>query len=656
MRYHNISIFRLAATLSLIFFHIIYIGWPMETGHWSLLRMSMLALTTISGFLIGRSSVKLNSKAYYASRAKRLLLPALYCFTFMLIWCGIYYAFHPISLSFVDFFCGQRAINGEKMFIAGNYYYLLFYAVCVIITPLLKKGGKARWGITIAVIIYEIVQSFFLTIAMDSFIMVLPYVIGFWIGEKDRFRFTDPSSIFPWTWLVILLLIAGIGGCMYVASHSWIQGTGYWLDNTRGFIRSFGILFMTIGGLFSFLLLLRPFNALRKSAFLDFSDCNAYFVFLMDQCFVVGGTSVLWFTQNKVLQVILVYVFAIVSSLFLCATYTRFFSKKTIRMADIAPGYRFLGYWTRWLVPFVSKRFYRPLYLLRKLFISLWAHKDIKRETFYVEREDGTKMKIRVYTPKNAKSESMTAVVYFHGGGYGMGSVDDGRSYIEAFLENDDCVVFSVDYRLSFQAPYPAALEDGMAAIEYVYAHHDDFAINPRQIFVAGESAGGGLASSLCLYCREKGRARIACQIALYPMLDDRDTETSAHHDGPIWNHRSNIEAWTAYLGDIKQGEVPECAAPSRAKDYSFLPPLISYVGTMDAFYAEDMAFYEGLARDGVEVSYRVYPGCFHCFDTIKRSHPLSRDAFAFLQERFHYAQQNYFLPSLEGESNEHGS
>ncbi len=650
-RFANISAFRFFATFSLVFFHILYIGWPIEIGHWSLLRMNMLGLTAVSGFLSGKTPHRVDAKTYYKNRAVRLLLPALYCFAFMLIWSGIYFAFNPANVSFVNFFCGQRAINGEMMFIAGNYYYLIFYSVCVALTPFMQKSDKARKIITVVVIAYEIVQSYFLTLAMDSSIMVLPYVIGFWVGLKSPRQFVDAKAAFPMRKLLFFLSLAALGISLYLASHYWINGEGYWLDNFRGFIRSFGILFMTIGGLFSFLLFLRPLNRLGKNPILDFSDRYAYFFFLLDQCFVVGGTSVLWFSSNKMLQVLFVYLAVIVFGVILSETYTRFFGKKVIRVKDMAPGYRFLGYLVRWFVPFVSHHAYRLLYYLRKMFILPWINKRIEKKTVYIQRNDGHNLRICVYRPKKAKSDAMTAVIYLHGGGYGMGCADGGKPYIETFLENDDCVVFSVDYRLSFQSPYPAALEDAVASLDYILHTSKTFGVNPHQIFVAGESAGGGLAAGLCLYMRERKKNIIACQIAINPMLDDRPTNSSRFHDGPIWNHRSNIEAWTTYLGDIPLGEAPQFAAPAKALDYTNLPPLIGYVGTLDAFFDEDMAFYENLSASGVKVTYRLFPGCYHGFDTINKRHPFSRQAFAFLSESFHYAQAHYFTSSDLNES-----
>lgn len=94
------------------------------------------------------------------------------------------------------------------------------------------------------------------------------------------------------------------------------------------------------------------------------------------------------------------------------------------------------------------------------------------------------------------------------------------------------------------------------------------------KIFVGGNSAGGGMTAALTLYARDRGEVNIAFQMPLYPMLDDRPTETSKNNDAPVWNTKSNIAAWELYLGgDYGTDRVSKYAAPARETDFSGLPP-----------------------------------------------------------------------------------
>jgi len=165
----------------------------------------------------------------------------------------------------------------------------------------------------------------------------------------------------------------------------------------------------------------------------------------------------------------------------------------------------------------------------------------MKRKYYTIEKRKipstGRPIKILILRPtKNAKSKSKTSgILWIHGGGYatGMSSMiyfTRGLSLVKKY----GAVVIALDYRLSLEAPYPAALEDCYAALQYLKTHADELGINENQIMVGGESAGGGLTAALCMYARDKGEINIAYQMPLYPMLDDRDTDSSRDNRAPI--------------------------------------------------------------------------------------------------------------------------
>lgn len=167
---------------------------------------------------------------------------------------------------------------------------------------------------------------------------------------------------------------------------------------------------------------------------------------------------------------------------------------------------------------------------------------------------------------KNASPENRTpGVLWIHGGGYVMGIA--GMVFFSRamnLVKKYGAVVVSPAYRLAEEAPYPAALEDCYSALKFLKDHADELGIDSSRIMVGGESAGGGLAAALCMLARDRGEVNISFQMPLYPMLDDRDTDSSRDNRAPIWNTRRNHWAWKKYLGALWGKDVPAYAAPAR--------------------------------------------------------------------------------------------
>ena len=167
--------------------------------------------------------------------------------------------------------------------------------------------------------------------------------------------------------------------------------------------------------------------------------------------------------------------------------------------------------------------------------------------------------------------------------------------------------------------------------------------INRKQLFVGGDSAGGGLTAAVCLYARDKGQIPIAFHMPLYPMLDDREiTKSSQNNDAPVWNTHANQVAWKLYLKGI-EGEVPYYAAPARATDYKGMPPCCTYVGTIEPFHDETIAYCKALKQEKIPVHLKEFEGCFHAFDLMGYPTKVGREARLFLRETFKFAQKHYY-------------
>ncbi|MFW6293589.1 MAG: alpha/beta hydrolase [Spirochaetota bacterium] len=225
-------------------------------------------------------------------------------------------------------------------------------------------------------------------------------------------------------------------------------------------------------------------------------------------------------------------------------------------------------------------------------------------------------------------------IVWIHGGGYAIGVPEvDSRVHRMLVLEHG-CVVLAPDYRVSTEAPYPAALDDCYDTLLWMKDHASELGVDADRLMVGGQSAGGGLAAAVSLRARDTGEAKIALQVPLYPMLDDRmQTESARENNAPVWNSDTNRWAWRLYLGDRFGGDVPAWAAPARAEDFHGLPPTVTFVGDLEPFRDETIAYVDRLRDAGVPVRFEVFERCFHAFDVVNPHAEVSERARAFWTE-----------------------
>ena len=206
-------------------------------------------------------------------------------------------------------------------------------------------------------------------------------------------------------------------------------------------------------------------------------------------------------------------------------------------------------------------------------------------------------------------------------------------------------VVLSPGYRLALQAPYPAAMDDCYAALLYLRSHAAALGVRSDQLMVGGESAGGGLCAAVCIRARDEGTVNVAFQMPLYPMLDDRDTETSRDNHGRGWNTRRNHLAWRLYLRGSDRADLPPYAAPARLTDFSGLPPAYSFVGDGEPFYAETVRYFAQLRAAGIPAEMDIYHTDLHAFDMMQPKTALSQQAAAAFDRHFAWALAHCFAP-----------
>ena len=216
-------------------------------------------------------------------------------------------------------------------------------------------------------------------------------------------------------------------------------------------------------------------------------------------------------------------------------------------------------------------------------------------------------------------------VLYFHGGGYNIGSAETHRSMLTHLATRARTRVFSVDYRLAPESPYPAAIDDAVASYEGLLAVGTD----PARVVVAGDSAGGGLALALLTRIRDAGVALPAGAVALSPWTDLTASSASiaANEATDIMLGQPLLHHWaTAYL-DGADPEHPH-ASPLHA-DLSGLPPILVQVGDTEVLLDEGVRFAAQAADAGVDITLQVEPDMFHVWPFFAGIVPESDDALA---------------------------
>lgn len=257
----------------------------------------------------------------------------------------------------------------------------------------------------------------------------------------------------------------------------------------------------------------------------------------------------------------------------------------------------------------------------------------------------GVRVRVRTYrNPGRSAGSGLPGVLFLHGGGYVFGSPEQFASVYSMLLRTRDCVIVAPDYRKSFEAPYPAASNDCYGSLLWLKGHAAELGVREDKLFVMGMSAGGGLTAAVSLLARDRGDVGIAHQFPLYPMIDHRMiTASSRDNDAPVWGSRHNRIAWDLYLRGVAGGDVPKYASPALETDHAGLPPTTTFVGELDPFLDETVAYVEGLRAAGVPVELRRCAGCYHGFDMIRPGAKVSRDANQFVRDRFASAVDHDF-------------
>ena len=237
----------------------------------------------------------------------------------------------------------------------------------------------------------------------------------------------------------------------------------------------------------------------------------------------------------------------------------------------------------------------------------------------------GGPIAVRIYRSKDALR---AALVYFHGGGWVLGSLESADATCRALTNRSRCVVISIDYRLAPETKFPGAVDDAYAATRWIADNASDLRIDPARIAVGGASAGGNLAAAVALVARERGGPKIAFQLLTVPVAELSSKAES---------HREFAEGYGLSAADmtwfgLHYVRTPDDADDPRASvlraDLHGLPPAFVITAECDPLRDDGEAYAEKLRKLGIAARYKRYPGMFHGFMSFPGVLPEAAEAF----------------------------
>jgi acetyl esterase len=234
----------------------------------------------------------------------------------------------------------------------------------------------------------------------------------------------------------------------------------------------------------------------------------------------------------------------------------------------------------------------------------------------------------RHYAP--AGSGARPLLVYYHGGGFVLGDLDGHDGVCRRICRDADVHVLSVDYRLAPEHPYPAALDDALAAFRFACAHAEAFGAQPDKVAVGGDSAGGNLAAVVAQKMKSAGGPAPCAQLLLYPALDRTIERPSLElfRDGFIIG-RNDIAWYHLHYTGSAEVQADPALHPLLTKDLAGLAPALIVTAGFDPLRDEGEAYAEALAQAGVPVEFRRFEGLLHGFANMATISPACDAALA---------------------------
>lgn len=228
----------------------------------------------------------------------------------------------------------------------------------------------------------------------------------------------------------------------------------------------------------------------------------------------------------------------------------------------------------------------------------------------------GTTIGARLYC--NALGETKPLIVYFHGGGWVLGDLETHHPFCQALSAASGCTVIAVDYRLAPAHKFPTAQDDCLAATGWIADHAAELGSNNQRLVIAGDSAGGNLATCTCLELDPARRAKVCGEVLIYPATDHYSADFASYVDrakGQALTTSLMRWFWDTYLGHLA-AQAPEAqrAFPMRSSHLASLPPTLLVTAEKDPLRDEGRAYALKLQQAGVSVASHHFANAEHGF------------------------------------------
>lgn len=271
-----------------------------------------------------------------------------------------------------------------------------------------------------------------------------------------------------------------------------------------------------------------------------------------------------------------------------------------------------------------------PVYTLRKNLENRPTLSGEPEKIYEVEHRfipgPSAELPIRIYRPHWHKP--LPALVFYCGGGWVLNSLDIYEQVLRSLANKGQFIVIAVNYQKAPEHPFPIPFDDCYATLLWVRDRADQLGINPDQIGIGGDSAGGNLSSCVALKARDTGDVKLAFQALIYPCNDPEMNYESAKANGSGYNlsTKGMKTFWDMYLQKKSDRKNPY-AAPVNAKDFKGVAPAIIITAEYDPLLDDGYNYAQLLKRDGVPTIYYEYPGMIHGFFSLAGVTPVAIQA-----------------------------
>ena len=254
---------------------------------------------------------------------------------------------------------------------------------------------------------------------------------------------------------------------------------------------------------------------------------------------------------------------------------------------------------------------------------------NVRVERLEINNPDSHEPLPLVVIHPNRSGETPPCLVWLHGGGFVLGSAELDLHTTVGIAERTGTTVVSVDYRLAPEHPYPAALIDSSAAVEWVRSHHSELGIDPSRIGIGGTSAGACLAAGTALWARDNAGPDLCFQLLDNPVLDGRTATGSMTRftDTPMWSAASARTSWHLYRNTARHNLFAQYASPAQSDSFAGLPPTFVSIAEFDPLRDEAWEYARRLLAAGVQTEVHLYPGTFHSSTHVVTEAAISRRA-----------------------------